>query len=107
MDPDRLSDLLMRLRAGLGSLYGDRLARVILYGSQARGDAHDESDVDVAVVLHGEVNAYREIDRTSDLTTDLMLEFGVFVSVYALSQSDFATGAKRIVPSLLEDGILQ
>ncbi len=32
-------------------LYGDRLAKVILYGSYARGDFNDESDMDFLVVL--------------------------------------------------------
>jgi predicted nucleotidyltransferase len=33
------------------TIYGDRLARVVLYGSRARGDAHPDSDYDVAVFI--------------------------------------------------------
>jgi predicted nucleotidyltransferase len=42
------------LKAGLAEIYGDRLAGLVLYGSQARGDAREDSDVDVAVVLRGD-----------------------------------------------------
>ena len=32
-------------------MYGDRLERVVLYGSRARGDAREDFDYDVAVFL--------------------------------------------------------
>jgi predicted nucleotidyltransferase len=42
-----------RYRKALDEMYGDRLERVVLYGSRARGDARPDSDYDVAVFLHG------------------------------------------------------
>ncbi len=104
LSPADLTELLARLRAGLESLYGDRLARVILYGSQARGDAHDESDVDVAVVLHGEVEVFAEIDRMGDLAFGLMLEFGPHISTYPLTVRAVDHRTKPIVFSLLAEG---
>ncbi len=50
-DPDK-SPILSKLKAGLEDLYGDRLAGVILFGSQARGDATENSDIEVMVVLY-------------------------------------------------------
>jgi uncharacterized protein len=44
--------VLVRCRKALDEIYGDRLERVALFGSCARGDAHAESDYDVAVFLH-------------------------------------------------------
>ena len=41
--------VLARLRAALD---GDRIERVVLFGSRARGDAGEESDYDVAVFLN-------------------------------------------------------
>ncbi len=34
-------------------LYGDRLESIVLFGSYARGDFHEDSDVDYLVVLDG------------------------------------------------------
>ena len=62
-----LAPVLQQLRAGLEAQYGDRLDRVLLYGSQARGDAGPESDVDVLVVLAGEVDPVAEIAQTEYL----------------------------------------
>jgi predicted nucleotidyltransferase len=36
--------ILKRFRAALDEMYGDRLERVVLFGSRARGDAREDSD---------------------------------------------------------------
>jgi uncharacterized protein len=43
--------VLVRFRKALDDMCGDRLERVVLFGSRARGDAHAESDYDMAVFL--------------------------------------------------------
>ena len=43
--------VLTTLRRRLEEMYGPRLARVVLFGSRARGDHHADSDYDVAVFL--------------------------------------------------------
>src|SRR5438876_5954612 len=44
--------ILKRFRAALDELYGDRLERVVLFGSRARGDARADSDYDIAIFLN-------------------------------------------------------
>jgi uncharacterized protein len=41
--------ILMRFRAALADAHGERIERVVLFGSRARGDARPDSDYDVAV----------------------------------------------------------
>jgi predicted nucleotidyltransferase len=41
--------VLRRFRSALDEIYGDKSGRVVLFGSRAQGDAHDDSDYDVAV----------------------------------------------------------
>ena len=45
--------ILRRFRAALDELYGDRIERVVLFGSRARGDAHEASDYDIAALPSG------------------------------------------------------
>ncbi|MCI0635059.1 MAG: nucleotidyltransferase domain-containing protein [Actinobacteria bacterium] len=47
--------------ADLRELYGDRLRRVVLFGSWARRDAHPESDIDLLVVLDRVDSAWEEL----------------------------------------------
>ena len=53
-------DLLVRLRAALGDAFGRRLRGVVLYGSEARGEAEPDSDVDLLVLLAGPVDSQRD-----------------------------------------------
>jgi predicted nucleotidyltransferase len=71
--------VLTRFRAALDRVYGDRVERVVLFGSRARGDARPDSDYDVAVFLKDLTDRWGEVDRIVDIATDIMDETGVFV----------------------------
>ena len=71
--------VLARFRTALDEMYGDRLDRVVLFGSRARGDARRDSDYDVAVFLRGMQDRFAELYRLADLSTDIIGETGEFV----------------------------
>lgn len=71
--------VLLRFRAALDALYGDRLERVVLFGSRARGDARADSDYDIAVFLNDLTDRWREMDRLSDLSTDIVDQMGAVI----------------------------
>jgi predicted nucleotidyltransferase len=71
--------ILKRFRAALDTLYGDRIERVVLFGSRARGDAEDDSDYDVAVFVRGLADRWQEVDRIAPLVTDILYEDGAFI----------------------------
>lgn len=74
--------------------FGDRLQRILLYGSKARGDDDDESDLDVLVVLRGEAGLDWQSARTvSFLAADVGLDTGVDVSAKCISADRFKVEA--------------
>jgi len=77
--PSRSNPVLTRFRATLAEMYGHRLERVVLFGSRARGDAHTESDYDVAVFLHDLADRAAEMNRLADLSTKIVEEGGPFI----------------------------
>jgi uncharacterized protein len=71
--------VLICFRTALDALYGERIERVVLYGSRARGDAGPDSDYDVAVFLQDLTDPLRELYRLADLGTEILVETGQFV----------------------------
>lgn len=102
---EELASVLQQLRAGLEAMYGDRLDRVLLYGSRARGDAEPESDVDVLVVLDGEVDPITEIHQTEYLVADLSLEHNVVLQCVFLSVAEFDEEADLFLRNVRRDAI--
>ena len=53
-----IGPILKEFKEQIAELYGQRLKKVVLYGSYARGQANDEhTDIDLVVVLAGAVDA--------------------------------------------------
>ena len=70
--------VLKQFRAALDEVYGARLARVVLFGSRARGDQRPDSDYDVAVFLKEIPDRWAELDRLAGLRVKFIDETGAF-----------------------------
>lgn len=70
--------VLTRFRAALEELYGERLTRVVLFGSRARGAARADSDYDIAVFLDALPDRWKELNRLADLRVKFLDETGAF-----------------------------
>ncbi len=71
--------ILKRFRAAVAEIYGDRLERVVLFGSRARGDAGPDSDYDIAVFLRDMPDRFAEMNRIADVATDILYSGGGFI----------------------------
>jgi predicted nucleotidyltransferase len=72
--------ILARFRASLSEVYSNRIERVVLFGSRARGDARPDSDYDIAVFIKGAGAFSEECARLAEVTTDILLDTGAVIS---------------------------
>jgi uncharacterized protein len=76
-----------RFRGLLTERFGDRVEDVRLFGSRARGEAHEESDLDVLVLIHGLTRP--EKTEVLELAAELGIESGIAVSALAMATVEF------------------
>ena len=95
----------MEIRENLRKLYGNRLKNLVLYGSWTRNEATKDSDIDLAIILTGNVTAGREIDRLIDLITDINLKYGALLSVYHISEKNYNSLNSPWLLNIRKEGI--
>ncbi len=76
---------LLELKQALHVMYRDRLQGLYLYGSCARGTAHQDSDVDILIVLEGAVKTGAEISRMNPIISDICLRHDLLISTFPVS----------------------
>ncbi|QKZ11505.1 nucleotidyltransferase domain-containing protein [Spirosoma sp. KUDC1026] len=87
-------------------VYGDRLTKIILYGSYARGDFHEETDIDYLVVLHDEkVSAFMEAANTRPAISEVFDDSGIEVSTIVVSNDQLINSNRFFYRQVRKDGV--
>lgn len=97
--------ILKPLQNYLKQEYQDQLNQVILFGSQARGDATLASDIDILIVLQELTDPSAELERTSEFTAQFCLEHSILVSRFFISQLRFETENSPLLRNIRQEGI--
>lgn len=106
--PDKLSGLLAGYRAAIAQILGDRLDRMILYGSYARGDFNQGSDMDIMILADirpEEVSGYA--DAVYDVTYDFEVRYELEINPSVQSMQIYEQW-KKVYPFFMnveKDGI--
>jgi len=103
--PGVIRQALKELQQFLAELYGERLRGLYLYGSYARGDFRSDSDIDVLVVLAGEVNPGQEIDRISDGVADICLSHNILIATFPVSEEWLRTRKSPLFENVRREAI--
>ena len=92
-------------RRRLEEMYGDRLVRMVLYGSQARDDAREDSDVDVLVILRDDFDVFVELKRLVDIKLDLLEQYDVYMSFQPFTEADYRQRQSPLMINVRAEGI--
>jgi len=100
-----IKKILKEFKKEIGKLYGTRLKNIILYGSWARGDATEDSDIDILLVIKGKITPGKEIDRMIDIITDINLKYNTLISVYPISEKDYLNVNSPLLMNIRREGV--
>ena len=89
--PNRINDLAEEYARQVRSFFGDDLKRVIVFGSYARGDYNEHSDVDIMLLVSLSDEQIRErFNDVCDLAFDFEMEYGVVISPIIKNEEHFS-----------------
>jgi uncharacterized protein len=103
--PEDIRNIVKKFKQRVKYLYGERLTALYLFGSYARGDSEEGSDLDILVVLDTFRFHSSEISRTADLVSDLSLEYLITVSPMFMRERDWNLGKKPLLRNVKREGI--
>jgi predicted nucleotidyltransferase len=106
MTEERLSEILRALRRELAEVLGEQLEAIYLFGSQVRGEARSDSDIDILVIVRGDLNYMDLIHRTSPLVAALSLQHDVVISRAFVSQERFEREQSPFLLNVRREGVL-
>lgn len=94
-------------REAIESLYRSikeplNVEKLVLFGSHARGDAEEYSDIDL-LVLTGNSKTFSDRNKLADLSAGINVEYGVTLSCLYYNSNDWNSG--EIINPLLKQNV--
>ena len=102
--PTISNPVIRRFRDAVTEIYGDRIERVVLFGSRARGDARDDSDYDIAVFLRDLEDRAHDMDVLAYVSTDVLYDLGAVVHAMPYRAGAYNDGSP-LMWEIRHDGI--
>lgn len=88
--PEEKKKLLTLFAKNVKKILGKKLKKVILYGSYARGDYTENSDIDIMILTTLSDQEIEQIERKIyDLAFDFLMDYGIDISVVIKNEDQF------------------
>ena len=102
----QVHEIVAEYRKGLTGILGDELDAILLFGSQARGDAEDASDIDILCVMKSPFDYGELIRKTSELTASVSLKHEAVISRVFVTREDYETKQTPFLMNVRAEGVL-
>jgi predicted nucleotidyltransferase len=99
-------DILKEIKCRLSKAHGKRLRGAVLYGSEARGTAGPDSDIDVLVLLEGPVDYGRDLQTNIKTLYQLSLQIERPISAKPIEASEYESVECPLYQRAHKEGIL-
>ena len=103
---ERVVKIVREYQEQLRAVFGDQLEGVYLYGSFARDEAHNCSDVDVLVLLRPPFDYAEAMRKTSELTSRMSIEHDVVISRVFVSSEEMKSKNLPFYMNVRREGVV-
>lgn len=94
----QLNNISKQISRSYRSVYGDSIVAIYLYGSYARGNYTDESDIDITAIVKGNrADLQEKLKLVWDISAEIGLENDVVVSPTVIPYAEYEE-YKEILP---------
>jgi len=100
-----IEEILKKAKLILQKIYGKRLKGIILYGSYARGDAVEGSDIDLIVLLENMKNPLDELEMCSKEIHQLDFVYDMVISIIPFDLKQYNSRKLPIILNARKEGI--
>ena len=89
-DKTKLNKITIQIVEAYRDIYGQSIKNIVMYGSFARDDFDDESDIDFAAIVEGERQVLqKQLEKVWDKASDIGLEYDAVVSPVVIPYEEF------------------
>ena len=100
-----MNDTVTACRKVLENYYGDRFAGLIFYGSLARDEGDENSDIDLLVLLKKPFDHFDELRNIIDLLDPVQLKSDRLISAKPAAEDEFEAGSINLYRNAKRDGV--
>jgi predicted nucleotidyltransferase len=101
-----IEPILEEVKGSLQKIYGDKLKGIILYGSYARGDATEGSDIDLILLLDEIEDPVLEMEKYFDAIWKLDLKYDTVISILPIGEEEFRIRRLPVLLNAKKEGLI-
>lgn len=102
--PQTIKTVLTDVKRSLKKIYGETLKDIILYGSYARGDFTEGSDIDLIILLRDMKEPIAERKKYFDAIWELDLKYDTVISIIPLREDEYRTRKLPLILNAKQEG---
>lgn len=102
--PQTIKTILAEAKRRLEQIYGDKLKDIILYGSYARGDFTEGSDIDIIILLEEMKEPIAERRKYFDAIWELDLKYDTLISIIPFKEKEYRTRRLPLILNAKREG---
>ena len=107
--PEEIKKIVDEFHQEIKQLYGNNLSCLLLFGSWARGDATEESHIDLLVVLKNINDYWKEWHKVKDIAYNTGFNFEkercIVISTILMNEEEYLHGDFPLILNIRRDGI--